>query len=49
VIGVRGFPRRFGDLPEYQAYRNAIAAAAAKFPAKSKFERVDPMAFKWVE
>jgi hypothetical protein len=49
VVGVRGFSPKFGQLSEYRAYRNAIAAAAARFPSKAKFDKVDPMDFRWVE
>ena len=49
VVGVRGFSPKYGQLPEYRAYKNAIAAAAARFPSKAKFEKIDPMDFKWME
>lgn len=49
VIGTRGFPPKFGRSPEYESYLKAIEAAAKRFPAKSKFDRVQPMAFKWTD
>ncbi len=52
VVGIRGFPPKFGQLPEYVAYRNAIEAAAALFPAETDFDKVNLRnisAFKWSE
>jgi hypothetical protein len=50
VVGVRGFSPKYGQLPEYRAYRNAIATAAARIPSKGKFDKIDhPLEFKWSE
>ena len=49
VVGVRGFSPKYGQLPEYRAYRNAIAAAAARSPSKGKFDKINPQEFKWSE
>ena len=50
VIGTRGFPGAgLKQSPEYAAYQKSIDAAVAKFPAKSKFDKVQPLGFKWVE
>jgi hypothetical protein len=47
VVGTRGFPHKFKEGKEFQAYRAAILALNDKFPARSSFSRFEPMPFKW--